>query len=131
MVITTISVGHYPNALAHNPIQNRVYVADYGSSSISVIRDAMSNITEPIGNCKLEIENWNVYPNPAKSYFTIYLPQTTNSSEIKIFDVVGKIVKEVRSKKQEIRISLDGIKNGVYFVKIDDNAELSKIVITK
>ena len=38
-VIATIPVGSAPRAFAWNSIQNRVYVANHGSSSISVIRD--------------------------------------------------------------------------------------------
>jgi len=38
-VIATIPVGDLPRAFAWNSIQNRTYVANYISSSISVIRD--------------------------------------------------------------------------------------------
>jgi len=34
-----------------------------------------------------------IYPNPAKSYFTIRLPQTADRGSIKIFDVSGNLVK--------------------------------------
>ena len=99
-------------------------------------------------NCKLKIENYTMYPNPAKTYFTIRLrldevclrrdevrlPQTADRSEIKIFDVNGNIVKSDALKSsngQEIRISLDGIKNGVYFVKVGDEIVKEKLVVTK
>jgi uncharacterized delta-60 repeat protein len=72
-----------------------------------------------------------VYPNPAKTYFTIRLSQSADRAEIKIFDVSGKEVKSEELKQKNSRVTLDGIKNGVYFIKIDDNAELKKIVITK
>jgi hypothetical protein len=72
-----------------------------------------------------------VYPNPAKSYFTVRLPQTADRSEIKMFDVTGKIVKSEELKGKNNRIPLDGIKNGVYFVKINNNNQVTKLIVTK
>jgi len=73
-----------------------------------------------------------IFPNPAKTFFIIQLPLSANRKQIKIFDVTGKEVKEyVSMGVGEMRISLDGIKSGIYFVKVNDNNELKKIIITK
>lgn len=80
-----------------------------------------------------------LYPNPAKSYFNINFLQMLNQVQydkltVKIFDVSGKLVKEiagVRNRQRNdniIRISLDGIKNGVYFVRVQT---LSKAIIER
>jgi len=84
-------------------------------------------------NHKCEFE---IYPNPARSYFTIRLPQTLLFAQgdnyvVKMFAVSGKVVKEARIKKQEARISLEGISPGIYFIQIDNEPALKKIVITK
>jgi len=142
-VITTIAVGNYPFAFCWNPFQNRVYVANFYSSSLSVIRDSIvSGVAEAIENCKLKIDNFSVYSNPAKTFFTIRLPQTacrrqsgfgtsaTDRSTIRIYDVSGKAVKELDSfGVDELRVSLDGIKSGVYFVQF--GAIIKKLTITK
>jgi len=94
---------------------------------------------QTIENYKLKIDNFSVYPNPAKTYFTIRLPQTLNQVQgdkcvVKIFNVTGKIVKDEKlkgSKDEEFRISLDGIKNGVYFIQAGDELIREKLVITK
>jgi len=79
-----------------------------------------------------------VYPNPAKSFLTIRLPRSADRSEIKIFDLSGKIVKEIRDCFPEsgrndnvVRVSLDGIKNGIYFVRADNFNQIIKIIVTK
>jgi uncharacterized delta-60 repeat protein len=73
-----------------------------------------------------------VFPNPAKTYFTICLPQSADRLEIKIFDITGKEVKRVWGLGVgDWRISLDGIKNGIYFVKINDAILKDKLVVTK
>jgi YVTN family beta-propeller protein len=38
-VVATIPVGSQPNAIAYDSVNNQVYVANYGSKSISVISD--------------------------------------------------------------------------------------------
>jgi len=41
-ILRRISVGSQPSALAWNPLYSRVYVSNYGSSSISVIHDTLT-----------------------------------------------------------------------------------------
>jgi len=88
-----------------------------------------------------------VYPNPAKTYFTIRLPQlwsaTTMSlqakspilhSKIRMYNVTGKVVKEILRSAQNdnnVRISLDGIKNGVYFIQVGNEMVKEKLVVTR
>ncbi len=71
-----------------------------------------------------------VYPNPARSYFTVRCPQTAD--RLQIFDVTGKIMKvqEFKSSKEQ-RVSLDGIKNGIYFVKVNDVMVKEKLIVTR
>jgi len=76
-----------------------------------------------------------VYPNPAKSYFTIRLPQSADRLQIKIYDVTGKEIRslkfDVASAPSTLRVTLDGIKNGVYFVKVGNEMIREKLVVTK
>ncbi len=115
--------------------QDNVYITG-GSSGSSSYEDfatikyvqtgAIEETREVRSNGHLSLE---ILPNPASNYFTIRLPSFNN--HIKIFDVSGKIIKEVRNMTQEMRVSLDGIENGVYFIKIDNSNEVTKIIITK
>jgi YVTN family beta-propeller protein len=127
-VITRIQVGDEPCAFAWNSIQNRTYVANKGSSTISVIRD-VTGIEEyflpDVKPFTLEI-----YPNPAKSFFVIR--SSLPVKEIEIFDVSGKLIKEINFSTKEPKISLNGIKTGVYLLKIKtENKELTKKLIIK
>jgi hypothetical protein len=81
-------------------------------------------------NC-LRSTKFSVYPNPARSYFSVRLSLSTDRLEIKIFDITGKLIKSEELKGKNYRISLDGIKNGVYFVKVDNNTQVTKIIVTK
>jgi hypothetical protein len=88
---------------------------------------------EDISNTPIN-RNYIIYPNPARTYFNIRLPFSADRSEIKIFDVSGKVVKEILRSAQNdnaIRVPLNGIKNGVYFVKVGDEIVKEKLVVTK
>lgn len=89
-------------------------------------------------NSKVKIPNvklFEVYPNPARLFLAIRLPQTADRQMIKIFDVSGKLVKvanEVtspQSHKHEVRISLKGINSGIYFLKLGKDTK--KFIVAK
>ena len=45
MVTTTVSVGTSPGAMAVNPVTNKIYVANYGSGTVTVIDGATNTTT--------------------------------------------------------------------------------------
>jgi YVTN family beta-propeller protein len=127
-VITTIPVGSVPRAFAWNSIQNRTYVANFGSSTISVIRDATGIEEYFLPDVKPFTSE--IYPNPAKSFFVIR--SSLPVKEIEIFDVSGKLIKEITFSTKEPKISLKGIKTGVYLLKIKtENKEFTEKLIIK
>ena len=77
-----------------------------------------------------------IYPNPARSYLALRLPPTADRQELKIFDVSGKLIKEIEilrfaqnDKEGEVRISLKGINPGIYFLGI--GKEVKKFIVAK
>jgi hypothetical protein len=60
-----------------------------------------------------------LFPNPAKNQITISSQLKTNNS-IGIFDVTGKAVANHRFTKNSITLSVEELKNGVYFYNIYD-----------
>ena len=130
-VITTIPVGDYPVAFCWNSIQNRVYVANYYGSSISVIRD-VTGIEESTKLDAISVMP-EIYPNPVKGVLCVRGPLSVK--EIKIFDVSGKMVEfeekftKSQEHKQEVRISLKGINPGIYFLRV--GKETKKFLIVK
>lgn len=69
-----------------------------------------------------------IYPNPAKSFFTICLPQPTDC--IKIYDISGKLIYILQPKGSKFSIPIsDFLKDGVYFIKVGEEKE--KLIIKK
>uniref|UniRef100_A0A7C3UXR2 T9SS type A sorting domain-containing protein n=1 Tax=candidate division WOR-3 bacterium TaxID=2052148 RepID=A0A7C3UXR2_UNCW3 len=127
-VITTIQVEDEPHTFAWNSIENRTYVANYGSSSISVIRDVTGIEEYFIPDVKPLTSE--IYPNPANSFFVIR--SSLPVKEIEIFDVSGKLIKEIAFSSSKPKISLKGIKSGVYLLKIKaENKEFTQKLIVK
>jgi hypothetical protein len=133
-VITTIGVGDRPCAFAWNHAQNRTYVANYYSSSVSVIRDSMVGIEENTEIATPSARNdFVVSPNPAKTFFIIHSPAAVQS--IEIYDVLGKLIKaeDLAEFNDEKQIFLKGINPGVYFLKVntEDTEFIRKLIVTK
>jgi uncharacterized delta-60 repeat protein len=74
---------------------------------------------------------FEIYPNPARNYFIARFPLKTQYYSLKLYDITGKMIKEERIKIQEERISLEGIRPGVYFLQLNNEPGIKKLVVTK
>jgi hypothetical protein len=101
------------------------------TSEFSQNRIVIAGIEEDILNQTLSSVNIVLYPNPAKSYFTIRASQVADGTMLKIFNVSGNIVKETRYSRYDSRIMLDRIKPGIYFVTLGNKIVKDKLIITR
>jgi len=131
-VITTIAVGDGPHTLCWNSIQNRVYVANELVSSISVLRDVIG-LEEERTTLDSKDLTPEIYPNPARDYFAVRLPLSADCQTLKIFDVSGKVIKEIATSASQsrnddvVKVSLKGINPGIYFLRF--GKETKKFII--
>jgi len=77
-----------------------------------------------------------IYPNPAKSVIRVRVPSSEKeATAIKIFDVSGKLIKEIATSAsqsrndREVKISLKGINPGIYFLRL--GKETKKFLVVK
>lgn len=66
---------------------------------------------------------YNIYPNPANSIITI---EGENIQEIKLFNTLGQLVKDVKVTSNSTSINIDDIQNGMYIVNIIDDKSCVK-----
>jgi hypothetical protein len=64
---------------------------------------------------------------------TIHISPIAGNKTLKIFDATGKLIKSEELKWKNNRISLDGIKHGVYFVNLETESgqKSKKIILVK
>ncbi len=70
---------------------------------------------------------FKIYPNPANSYFDISLPE--NVDRLKIYDISGRLVKNIKISNKRNSLPLSDIKTGIYFVRVGNLQ--GKLIIRK
>jgi hypothetical protein len=129
-----LSVSGSPRILVWNPVQNRTYVTDYGGMSVFVIRDSLTAIEEDVTLRPLVMQSHVlVYPSPACDWFVVCPPHADADCGLRIYDVSGNMVKAVSLPKGrlQVRVSLEGIGKGIYFVAVGDAAPARKVVVAR
>ena len=91
-------------------------------------------LTESKVQDDLRDKSIDVYPNPAIDYFVIYNYKLTNS-QIQLYDISGKLIKNMQSKDLATRVDVSNLSNGVYILTIKSpdskNIRTEKIVIAR
>ncbi|WP_298145131.1 T9SS type A sorting domain-containing protein [Flavobacterium sp.] len=76
--------------------------------------------------------SFEMIPNPSAGNTIIRLPSNViNSANVTIFDISGKTIYESTTQNEELRVQLDGLSSGVYFVKVatDNTAVVKKWIV--
>ena len=76
----------------------------------------------------------DVYPNPATDYFIVYNYKLFNR-QILVYDITGKLIKNMQSKDLTTRVDVSNLANGVYILTIKSadskNIRTEKIVVAR
>lgn len=100
---------------------NNIYIDDINLQDASLISSA-----DEVSETERSL---NIYPNPAKDKAFIEFDQlTADRGSIALFDISGRIVKEVylghlASGSQRYEVELFDLTSGIYFVRIDTNTK--------
>lgn len=77
------------------------------------------NMTGEVSIDEFAIDNLKVYPNPAKE--VVVIAYSNEIQKIELFDAQGRVLKTIETPSTEIRMSIDELSGGIYFVKIYTN----------
>ena len=94
------------------PVTNGSYAVIVSQNGCSKTSDCV--LITNLSRDTFEKNSWKIYPNPAITYLTVEL---TNESEIKIFDITGKIVITQSLKSGTNTIDVSGLSGGVYIIQ--------------
>ena len=88
---------------------------------------AYSNIiSSPVCN---SIGNFNIYPNPAQDI--VYLQFYGELASIKIFDNLGKVVREIEHYTSNTPINIEDFPSASYFVQVYSNNQIRASILIK
>ena len=73
-----------------------------------------------------EAYNISIYPNPAHNQLTIS-SENIAINKLEIFDITGKLVKQLTMSNEQLAIDISDLQKGVYFIKINDTETLKFI----
>jgi hypothetical protein len=73
-------------------------------------------------NDNIELADFQLFPNPAKTQITIELPANESGLQIQILDMMGRIIytEEPKIGSQTHVIDISGVEQGVYIVQLTD-----------
>lgn len=121
------------SSLVVNPNFNTDYLLtgtnEFGCSDTAMITVKVSKCTG-INQVASKLTGLQIYPNPNNGAFTVDL---ANGSEktIQIIDVSGRILSNETSSNDSVTIKMTEFANGVYYVKVQSNKEVSVVKIIK
>ena len=106
--------------------------ADCGNNNLS---DWSASITETTTNVGIESfteNNVTLFPNPAREYVDIRIDGDVNVTNMEVFDVYGKLINTVNVIDNPTRINVNGLANGMYFVRVTtDKGAVTKTFVKK
>ena len=80
-------------------------------------------------------EQMKIYPNPGNGKFTIELENGTSIQTVKVYNIIGSLMKEqtVKGSDRSIAVDISGVSEGVYIVKMEGigKSYIQKINIVK
>ncbi|WP_179338825.1 T9SS type A sorting domain-containing protein [Winogradskyella ludwigii] len=137
------NTGETTSSISVSPIETTDYTVtvfnalDFDEATVRVEVD-LNCTTDTIDNPNeetLEVA-LDIYPNPANGFVNIKLSGSLIVSDVHIFDVTGKRVKQIRITNDDsnltttAQVDISALQSGIYFVKlIDENNNITKKLI--
>ena len=111
-MLSTIDVGLSPLDLAWNPAQNRVYVANFDGSSISVLRDSVGGVEESF---EPQIAGRKLEATLVRGVLVLGAvgSRLNTACRAELLDAAGRAVMTLQPGANDVR----ALAPGVYFVR--------------
>lgn len=117
-VVATIGVGHRPEGIVANSGGTKVYVANAGSNSISVIDTDARKVINTIGNFGYSPSELAMSTNGRWIYAT-----NPDSDNVSVIDTVSETVSSrIRVGRRPVAITYDQARSKIYVANSDDNS---------
>ena len=104
-----------PNGISFDPSGQTMYVTDFGTKNLRIISDvAVLGIGKPATR-GFEVA---VYPNPTSDSLQVDLDNQLGSTQIRLYDAMGKEVMCAELDNQQNVLELGALQNGTYLLEL-------------
>lgn len=129
------------NILLSNESSVRAYGLISGSSYDFYVREVYHNViytnwagpynftTTSLGVQSRLFNNFKIYPNPTNNL--VFIDSEEIVGEIKIFDIDGKQLFEVKPTESKINIDLSSFSSGIYILKVNSDSIIESFKLIK
>jgi hypothetical protein len=106
-----------------------------GADDFSAIQQAIGQALNPTGvkEAPSQIERPSVYPNPARESIMVqHLSSDLSGVQLSVTNLLGQTVMTqtggiLTARKNELKLNISSLKNGVYFLNVNDNGSKTMI----
>ncbi len=108
-------------------------VTDSSGYSNSTTKSSYVTVELCVANKDISVEKLSLYPNPAKDYFTLILPDNQKQADIRIYSLTGVEVLREKVTGNTHAINTRNLPTGVYLVNARNNNlnTTIKLIITR
>lgn len=74
---------------------------------------------------------FSIYPNPTQDWLHIHLEELSNNTYLEVYDIHGKLLKNLMLSELETHLDVSEYVSGLYFIKMTDNlgnAQIGKFI---
>lgn len=120
--LETVPGGGHTNT--YSEPQYEPYVDTFWVHATTLLESLTCAAVTDAGEATLAAEEWSVFPNPNPgSAFRVQLPESVQMADLKISDMSGKVVFEMKNAQNQSLVSIQGLPAGTYFIQIQDPAQ--------
>jgi para-nitrobenzyl esterase len=99
----------------------------------TTILESITCATVGVDDLSNTIQPWSIYPNPTSTAgFTIQLPESITTADLRMYDLLGKMVLQQQNIVDQQVIQINNLPKGIYAVQIlraDKRFEVKQLVI--
>jgi len=113
---------YHQDVTVGDPVSNLTTIPNGGDTIYVVGTDSFQLFGDegtivPLGVNDKNAPSFNVYPNPAKDI--VYISGTEGMANVTMFDLQGRVVKQVSTQSSTIQVS--DLPSGMYVIRIENN----------
>jgi hypothetical protein len=96
--------------------------ANCGNGNLSAWSASVTAHTTNVGIVNHLENSVTLFPNPAKEYVDVRIDGDVNVTLMEVYDVYGKLIRNVNVIDNPTRINVSSLANGMYFVRVTTDA---------